>query len=262
MINGINNSYSAFHQSFHKQAANKQRNSEFSVMKKEDDSKVQCDIRKLPGAEALTVASELPCYVRNNAIDILKISSSLIEEQEQYYRDRQAELGITGEIPVAVFNPVTEADMIAVLNSLKERFGISIDVRPSNGERLNGVEGNSNTGASPYFVTITVDTLRQMAGDPETNLRISENIQKWLDESSTLLRKTGDTVVHMIMQINDSSIFFGSATRLNTDREKSIWENAWSGLMKAFEEWTEDRAEVFIPEAQKGFGFQVYFGSA
>ena len=193
MINSINRSHPAFQPTVNRQAANNPRNHEFSVFKKENDTKEQCATHKLPGAEALTVVSDLPRYIWDNAIDIYKYRDNYSEMPEQVYNSTG--IRYLGAVRLEhEFAYVSEADMIEVLNDLRTRFRIPITVAPSNGEEfLKGEIWSQHNVNSPHILTISSDGLRQMASNPDMHLRFTENIQKWIDASSDLVKKNRDS---------------------------------------------------------------------
>ena len=224
--------------------------------KKENDSKAKCDSRELPGAEALTLVSDLPRYIRENAVDIYKYRDNYNELPEQNYTSTG--IRYLGAVRFEhEFASVTETDMIGVLSNLRDRFGIPINVVPSNGEFLQGDIWKQENGNSKHIITISADGLMQMASNPNMYARITENIQKWIDASSDLVRNSGPAVAFSNMYIGVNHIDIGYATMQANDRELSVADRAWQEFMRTFQEWTENRSDIFRPEERARFGFRV-----
>jgi hypothetical protein len=197
----------------------------------------------MPGYEALTRKSELSLEDRNSAICILKFKDVMIEAQEQIYRDRRAELGIKCcDIQYAdfstVFGPVSEEQMLEVLNDLRAKFGITINVIPSSGGVINEGEYHGVDGSS-HFINITFDGLWQMTANPEWHQKVTETIQHWLDESSGFFSKNG-SVTQLIMTVYDNSVFYGYASSDDTRSQVAATERAWSVFLQALMKWTEN----------------------
>jgi len=199
----------------------------------------------MPGYEALTRKSELSLEDRNSAIDIFKFKDVMIEAQEQIYRDRRAELGITYEnIPYAVLKPITEAQMLDVLNDLRERFSVPINVLTRYGETPS-LEGDWAPMGGKLAITITTDGLRQMAGDPVWHQSVIDQIQNAIDGSSSFSSKAGTTVT-ALMQIDSSSINFGLAIRDHlSDSEMTRVKDAWKEFMQALIALLKGRDEEY-----------------
>jgi hypothetical protein len=173
----------------------------------------------------------------------MKFSGFMVEAQEQIYKEKRAAMGITGEVPYADFRPISHAQMLEVLDELRNRFGIPVNMHPSGGEVLEGVDFHGVDGNS-HIIGITVDGLRQMAGDPEWHSKVMDKIQNWLDESAGFLSNTGGAIAHLSMSIDSSTFHFGYAIGHHaSDSELTRINNAWDEFMRVLQTWLEGRNE-------------------
>jgi hypothetical protein len=142
-------------------------------------------------------------------------------------------------IPFAVFGKrISEAQMIEVLNDLRERFRIPINVVPGGGMTIDEPGCSIPIGNNPIFINVSVDALIQMAADPDWHRSVTEKIQHLLDESPKLFNRAGSSLSQVIMGIGSSTINYGYAIGPHiSDSELSRIRDVLDEFVQALTEW-------------------------
>jgi len=222
---------------------------------------------KTGGIDDISKVSELPPEVRrSDIICLLSYYNARLGEQERLMEERLAELGITdiNDVPVANFNTYSisdanEADVIALLNNLREKFGIQINTMGTLGLPALD-EANNYDGGDMRMLSISVGMLYKMANDPDIHKTISEKIQRWLDGSSEFLDKAGNAATNMTMSITEYSELYGYGENFNaSDNERAIAKEAWEELIDYLLKWLDERNDEYSKKEINECLFEILF---
>ena len=189
---------------------------------------------------------------KEDIICLSEFRKSFLVAQEQLSNEKkegcEADLPCVSNIPFAVFNIIaepTENDARAVLNGLREKFGIPINVMGTPGLPALD-ELNNYNGGDTRMLNISVGLLYKMAGDPEEHRKISEKIQRWLDGSSEFLDKVGGEATNMTMSITEYSELYGYGMSQNaTDSDYAKAKEAWEELIDYLLKWLDERNDDY-----------------
>jgi len=208
---------------------------------------------KTGGIDDIRKVSELPPEVwKSDIICLFSYYNARLGEQERLMKERLAELGITdiNEVPVADFKTYfmkeeNEADAIAMLNDLREKFNIQINTMGTLGLPALDEANNYDSG-DLRMLNISAGMLYKMANDPEVYQNISDKIQRWLDGSSEFLDKAGKAATNMTMSITEYSELYGYGENFNaSDNEKAIAKDAWEELIDYLLKWLDERNDEY-----------------
>ena len=211
-------------------------------------------VRANPGIKGMTAAANNPA---NRTVFQHYIEKQLCEEKKV---ENGTKAPYECNIPYAVlniFSEPSETDAMAVLDGLRERFGIQINTMGTYGLPALD-EGNRYDGSDSRTLSISVGLLYKMASDPETHRNITDKIQRWMDGSSEFLGKHGGAATNMTMSITEYSEIYSYGENFNvSDEERTMAKKAWEELIDYLLKWLDERNEGYDVEKLSEYMFEI-----